>query len=125
MLKLIKIDYPTPLSKIEDIENDNIDIFVTLDDGMTYSLVVTTPKNYYWYMDKEGMDFIPASPPDIIVRRLTEENIQKAVESYITDNGYWIKLFFLTGQQSDVFEIDELNKMIDKIKKSNEEIENS
>ncbi|MGG4397449.1 hypothetical protein ABEX25_24420 [Paenibacillus thiaminolyticus] len=124
-MRLLKIDYPTPISKVEDIENDNIDIFVTLDDGITYSLVVTTPQNYYWYMDKEGMDFIPASPPDIIVRRLTEENIQKAVESYIADNGYWIKLFFLAGQRSDAFEIDELNKMIEKIKKSNAEIANS
>jgi hypothetical protein len=88
-MKIKSINYPTPLSEVNDIENDNIDIFVEADDGMTYTFVVTTPKNYYWYMDREGVDYIPASPPDIIVRSLTEGNIRKAIESYFEDDGYW------------------------------------
>lgn len=121
-MELLEIKYPTPLSDVKDIENGNIDIFVTLNDGMTYSFLVTTPKNYYWYMDKEGIDFIPASPPDIIVRKLTEENIKAAVESFLLDDAYWLKLFFLAGERDNVFEICKLNKMIEKIKRSNEEI---
>lgn len=39
------IFYPTPLSEIHDITNDNIDICVQADNGKRYTFVVTTPKN--------------------------------------------------------------------------------
>ncbi|MFB9275608.1 hypothetical protein [Cohnella cellulosilytica] len=124
-MKILKIDFPTDLSKIQDVENDNVDVFVTLDDGLTYSLVVTTPNNYYRLMDKEKTDFISAAPPSIIVRKLTEEIIGKAVESYLADNAYWLKLYFLAGNRSNAFEVARMDKMIEDIKKSNEEIANS
>lgn len=110
------IHYPTPLSEVIDIENDNVDIFVETDDGMTYTLVVTTPKNYYWYMDKEGLDYIPASPPDIIVRSLTKENIKKAVATYLENNGYWLKLYFLAGTKAGSFAVKAMEAIIAKQK---------
>ncbi|MGG3835839.1 hypothetical protein ABEV00_02295 [Paenibacillus thiaminolyticus] len=121
-MRIIDIQYPTSLDKIKDIQNDNIDVFVTLEDGMTYTLVVTTPKNYYWYMENEGLDFVPASPPDIIVKELTEENIRKALENFVEGNAYWLKLYFLSGNENGVFEIDKMNEMIARIKKENDEI---
>ena len=52
-MRIKNIRYPSPLSEVKDIENDNIDVFVETDDGMTYTFVITTPNNYYWYMDKQ------------------------------------------------------------------------
>ncbi len=117
-MKIVSIIFPIYFDEIEDIENDNIDVFVELEDGMTYTMVVTTPKNYYWYMDKEGLDYIPAAPPDIIVRRLTKDTIRKAIENYLDENAYWLKLYFLAGE----FNIDVMNIMLEKIKKDNDEI---
>ena len=124
LMKIKKISYAEPLAKIKDIENGNIDVFVEDDKGMVYTFVVTTPKNYYWYMDKEGLDFIPASPPDIIVRSLTEENIKKAIESYLEENGYWFKVYYLSGERTGAFDMKLMNDMIDEIRKNNDEIFN-
>ncbi|EMS70475.1 hypothetical protein [Ruminiclostridium cellobioparum] len=123
-MNIKSIRYAEPLSEIKDIENDNIDVFVEDDKGMVYTFVVTTPKNYYWYMDKEGLDFIPASPPDIIVRSLTEDNIRKAIESYLDENGYWFKVYYLSGERTGAFDINQMNQMIDEIKRNNMEILN-
>lgn len=117
-----KISYPTSLDNI-DIDDDNIDVFVELDDGMVYTMTVSTPKNYYKYMDKEGINYIPAAPPDIIVRKLTEENIREALKTYIKDEGYWLKVYYLVGITQDAFDIKLMDKMVQEIKKQNEEIE--
>ncbi|RTE10628.1 hypothetical protein [Paenibacillus whitsoniae] len=120
-MKVQNIFYPTPLSKIVDIENDNIDIFVELEDGMTYTLVVSTPKNQLWYMEKEGINYIPPRPPDIIVKSITEENIQNAVASFAAGNAYWLKVYYLSGTREAIFDIRGLDQMIETIKKENEE----
>ncbi|MGA3599120.1 hypothetical protein [Lysinibacillus agricola] len=52
-MKIIDIEFPTYFETI-DKNNDNIDVFVRMEDGVTYTMVITTPNNYYWYMDKEG-----------------------------------------------------------------------
>ena len=122
-MKIKKISYPTSLEEILDIEDDNIDIFVELDDGMVYTMTVSTPKNYYKYMDKEKIDYISSMPPDIIVRKLTEENIRNALETYVKGDGYWLKLYYLAGNTTDAFDIKLMDKMIQEIKKQNEEIE--
>ncbi len=124
-MKIKKISYVEPLAKIKDIEDDNIDVFVEDDKGMVYTFVVTTPKNYYWYMDKEGLDFIPAAPPDIIVRSLTEENIKQAIESYLEEDGYWFKVYYLSGERTGAFDMKLMNDMIDEIRKNNDEIFNN
>jgi len=120
-MKIKKISYPTSLEKIEDIEDDNIDVFVELDDGMVYTMTVCTPKNFYKYMNKEGIEYIPAMPPDIIVRRLTEENITKALQTYIEDDAYWLKLYYLAGSTIEAFDMKLMDKMIEVIKNQNEE----
>ncbi|WP_207856947.1 hypothetical protein [Lucifera butyrica] len=111
-LKINKIKYPVPLSDIKDIENDNIDVFVELEDGITYTVVVSTPKNLMWYMDKEEMNYINPSPPFIIVRTLTEDNIKNALESFAEKDAYWLKLYHLVGKRDDVFNIKEMDKVI-------------
>lgn len=111
-MKIKDIKFPTPLSEIKDIENDNIDVSIELEDGIVYTVVVSTPKNLIWYMEKENKNYIEASPPDIIVRTLTEENIREAVESYAEGDGYWLKLYYLAGVKEGVFETKNLNKLV-------------
>ncbi|AIQ58073.1 hypothetical protein [Paenibacillus borealis] len=121
-MKIVNITFLTYLSSIKNIENDNIDVFVELEDGVTYTMVVATPQNYYWYMDKEGLDYVPPSPPDIIVRSLTEDNIRQAIGAFAEDDAYWMKLYFLSGERKGAFEMDRMDKMLAEIKRSNDEI---
>ncbi len=120
-LKILNIEFPLYYDQL-DKDNGNMDVFVKLDDGMTYTMVVSTPSNYYWYMDKEGLDYIPASPPDIIVRNLNQDIVRKAIETFVQDNGYWLKLYFLAGKDYGSFDIKHMNKMIEEIKRTKEEI---
>ncbi|RNB50741.1 hypothetical protein EDM57_22670 [Brevibacillus gelatini] len=116
------IKYPPYFDEIEDIENDNIDVFIETEDGFTFSLVVTTPKYLNSYMDKENMDFIPAAPPEIIVKKLTKEVIEKVIKTYIEDDAYWLKLYFLAGTNDGVFDVTEMDKIINRIKRKNKDI---
>ncbi|WP_375199399.1 hypothetical protein [Bacillus sp. RS11] len=47
-MKIIDIEFPTYFETID--KNNDIDVFVRMEDGMTYTMVVTTPNNYYWYI---------------------------------------------------------------------------
>ena len=68
------------LSSVEDInpDNDNIDVALSLDDGRVYTFLVATPTNIYSCMDNEKIDYFFGTPP-LFVRRLTRENIERAV----------------------------------------------
>lgn len=90
-MKISSIQYPTTLDKIVNTKDDNIDIFVELENGNTYTLTVCTPMHYYTYMKKEKIDFIPASPPDIIVMELREDIIRKAVENFCEEDAFWLR----------------------------------
>ena len=106
-MKVVRIEYPTALSKIEDIENDNIDVFVELEDGITYVVVVSTPMNYYWYMEKENKNHY-CGVPDIIVKKLSEEIITEAIHEYAKGDAYWLKSYYLSG----LMDIDAINKCL-------------
>jgi hypothetical protein len=89
---LIKsIRFPTYLEA--DIENSNIDVFVDLEDGYTYTVVVGTAKNIESLMDKERMNYSEPGCPFIIVKKLTKEIISEAIEAYASDEAYWLKLY--------------------------------
>jgi hypothetical protein len=51
------IRFVSPLEHVTDIENDNIDVFVELEDGHEYVIVVGTCNNILSLMDKEKMNF--------------------------------------------------------------------
>ncbi len=96
---LIKsIDFPTYLEEITDIENSNIDVFVELEDGYTYTVVVATAKNIEYLMDKEKMNYFEPGHPFILVKKLTKEIITEAIEAYASDDGYWLKLYHFAGK---------------------------
>ncbi len=44
----------THLNKIEDVYNSNIEVFITLEDGFSLTIVVGTPKNLEFLMEKTG-----------------------------------------------------------------------
>ena len=95
---LIKsIRFPTYLEDITDIENDNIDVFVDLEDGYTYTVVVATAKNIESLMDKEKVNYFEPGHPFIIVKKLTKEIIYEAIEAYASDEAYWLKLYHFAG----------------------------
>jgi len=89
--------------------------FVETENGLHFTMTICTPLFYLNYMEKENLNFIPASPPDIIVKSLTQDIIKKALESFCDDDGYWMKLYFLSGIDNGIFSKKKLNKMIRKI----------
>ena len=113
-MKIRKIEYPTKLSKINQYD-DNIDVFVETEDGKVLTLTVCTPQFYVSLMDKEELNYVPAGPPDIIVRELSEKNIREALQAYCQDNGYWMKAFYLLGESVGIFSHEEMDRMIDTI----------
>jgi len=106
------ISFPSPLKDIEDIYDDNIDVFVDLENGCSYTVIVGTPKNFLTLMNKEKSDFVPTGDLTIIVRKLTMEVITEAIEAYAKDDAYWLKLHhFALDIGLDVF--DKLQKSQD------------
>ena len=89
---LIKeISFPSDLKYVEDIYDANWDVFVELEDGSEYTVVVGTPKNFLTLMDRDGVDFLEPGCPFVIVRKLTIEVIEKAIHAHAEDNAYWLK----------------------------------
>ena len=98
-MKPVKIYYPTSLEKVNTLD-DNIDVIVTLEDGVSYVLVVGTPKNIYTLMKRHGEDFLSAGGPIAFVTELTCENINKLVESFCEGDAYWLKYYHNAGEDN-------------------------
>jgi hypothetical protein len=93
------ISFPTYLEDSRDIENSNIDVFVELEDGYTYTVVVATAKNIESLMDKEKMNYFEPGHPFIIVKKLTKDIIEETLKAYAENNdGYWLKLYHFAGK---------------------------
>ena len=106
----------TYLNEIEDVYNSNIEVFVTLQDQFPLTIVVGTPKNLQYLMEKDKVNFYGPGLPWIIVQELTKEIIQEAIKAYIDDKpeGYWLKLYhFATDIDIAIFnqlQAQEINK---------------
>jgi hypothetical protein len=84
-----------PVSSLGDVDldNDNVDVHVHLEDGRVYSFLLATPKNIYWCMDNERVDYFFGVPP-VLVRQLTADNIRRALEAIIAeDSGKWLQIY--------------------------------
>jgi hypothetical protein len=94
-MKITNIEF---FSEVEDIFDDNIDVGVKLEDGSDYVVVVATQKNLLTSMNNENSDFVSPGEPMIIVRKITKEVVQKAIEAYIEeeDGAYYLKLYGTT-----------------------------
>ena len=99
-----KISFPSPLKYTEDIYDDNLDVFVELEDGSEYTVIVGTPKNFLTLMNRNEMDCLEPGCPFIIVKKLTIEVIEKVIHAHTQDNAYWLKLHHFSGSiKSDMF----------------------
>ena len=84
--------------EITDIEDYNLDVFVELEDGYTYTVVIATAKNIVSLMDKQKTNFSEPGDPFIIVRKLTKEIIEEAVKAYAKNDAYWLKFYHFAGE---------------------------
>ena len=98
LVKNISFVRPDLLEKITDIEDYNLDVFVELEDGYTYTVVIGTPKNLLSLTDKESMNFLEPSDPFIIVRKMTKEIIEETIQAYAKNNAYWLKFYHFAGE---------------------------
>lgn len=111
-MKLAKITFPTDLEEIGDVSNDNIDVFVELEDGNTYTLVVATPLNIMQLMEKDDLNYLEPGPPMIIVKELTFDTISTAVKAFCEGDAYWLKEYYVSGN----FEISILDEYVANMK---------
>ncbi len=110
-MEIKNVTFPTALEEIDDLANDNIDVFVELEDGYTYVLVVTTPQNIVQLMERENKDYLAAGPPMIIVKELTYDCINSSLKSFCEGDAYWLKEYYLSGNfQSEI--LDEMIKRL-------------
>jgi len=100
----------------EDIYNDMVDIFVTLeDDDFEYWIEMATPKAFSTYMEKNNQKFLEPRFPFIIVSELTSAVIEEALNAFATEreDAYCLKLYHLTVE----FNRNDLNTMLHRYKK--------
>ena len=98
-MKIKSITFLSDLEDTKDIFDDNIDVAVSLDDGRKYVVVVATQKNLLTLMNNEKSDFLYPSDPMIIVRKLTKEVVEEAIQVYAEDDAYCLKFY---GSHFDV-----------------------
>ncbi len=79
------IFYPTPLSEISDITNDNIDVCVRTKDGKDYTLTVATPKNLDFLMKKDNLAYLSPDFRFLTVTALTESAIRAVIDIIMAD----------------------------------------
>jgi len=98
LVKKISFVRPNLLEEIPDIEDYNVDVFVELENGCTYIVVLATAKNIVALMDKKKRNFSEPGDPFIIVRKLTKEIIEEAVKAYAENDSYWLKFYHFVGE---------------------------
>lgn len=81
-MKVESITFLSDLEDVRDIFDDNLDVAVKLDDGHEYIVVVATQKNLLTLMNNEKSDFLSPGAPMIIVRKLTKEVVEDAIQAY-------------------------------------------
>ncbi|MGC6767334.1 hypothetical protein [Enterococcus sp. LJL51] len=109
-MKVLNIEYPTTLDKIEDITDDNIDVFVELEDGFSYTVIVSTVQNIAKFMEEKGYSSPGWVQQLIVVTELKEDLIKKAIEAYAEEHAYWLKFTHL----STGYYLEDLDRMLEK-----------
>ena len=104
----MKIESIEILGVVEDIFDTNV--AVKLENGHTYIVVVATQKNFLTLMDYEKSDFLSPGDPMIVVRKLTKEVVEKAIEAYAKDEAYYLKFY---AADLDVKTLNVLNDRYD------------
>ena len=80
-MKIKKISYLGP--KL-DLENDCLDVFVTLENDDCYLIEVTTPKFFYTLMEKFKSNFVPPSYPYRLFLEICSKRVVINISSPLT-----------------------------------------
>ena len=117
-MKIKEISYLDPQV---DLENDCLDVFVTLENDDYYLIEVTTPRFFYTLMEKFKSNFVPPSYPYIIVSKLTDDIIRAAIQEFIDtkEDFYQLKLYHMTA----TLKIEDINEILYRKEKENTELE--
>ena len=117
-MKIKEISYLDPRV---DLENDCLDVFVTLENDDRYLIEVTTPRFFYTLMEKFKSNFVPLSYPYVIVSKLTDDIIRAAIQEFIDtkEDSYWLKLYHMTA----TLKIEDINEILYRKEKENTELE--
>jgi len=92
-MKVESITFLSDLKDVKDIFDDNVDVAVKLDDGHEYIVVVATQKNLLTLMNHEKSDFLSPGDPMIIVRKLTKEVVEDAIQASAEYDAYCLKFY--------------------------------
>jgi hypothetical protein len=95
------------IDEIRDVYNDSVDVGVVFEDGYSYTIVVSTPRDLLEEMHQEKTNFIRPGTPRIIVKKLTKEIVTEAIQAYAENDGYWLKLY----QFADDIDISVLDQL--------------
>ena len=82
------IFYPTSIDEIEDANNDNIDVCVSLSNGKSYTIVFVTPDNLKQQMNENDEQFIPPDFRFIIVKSICQSDIEAAIRRIVSEPYY-------------------------------------
>lgn len=119
-MSIQKISFATALENIPDIENDNLDVFIQLSNSSyIYTVVVATPRNIEFLMQKEEMNYFEPGHPFVLVKRLTKDIIVETLTAYVEENeSYWLKFYHFADDidpaifdQLQAEHIEELKKL--------------
>lgn len=94
-MKVMTIEYPTPLEKCHRY-NDNIDVFVTLENKQTYCITITTTKWIEDYMKLTHKNYLEPGTIHLIVEMLDSQIIEKAIREFAENDAYWLKVLSLS-----------------------------
>ena len=97
LVKKISFVRPNLFEEVLDIEDYNLEVFVELEDGYTYFVVIATAKNIVSLMDKEKTHFSEPGYPFIIGIKLTKKIIKEVVKTYAKNDAYWLKFYHFAG----------------------------
>jgi len=128
-MKIENIRFFSSLSDIEDVFDGNLDVSIKLKNHPhSYNVTVATPKNLSSLIKNEGNNFLSVGTPMIIVEKLTEDIITRALTSYAEeDDAYWLKFYAasLDVKTLDVLEnrYYEREKLFHKLLDRNESID--
>ena len=92
-MKINNISFGSDLEETPNIFDSNLDVFVELENGKSYTVVVGTLDNVLTLMDNAKSDFLELGDPIIIVRKMTKETIEDAIQSYAEDKAYYLKFY--------------------------------
>ena len=91
-MKVKSIKFPKEWENNLGIENQSMDIFLEVENGYIYDVVVGTPQYIEYLMDKNQKNYFEPGIPFIIVKELTKEIIEETIKAYAEkNNGYWLK----------------------------------